>query len=200
MKNSGLTLIELVIVLALVSLLLVLSVTINSKFAQRRAIDRITYSISTALNTARLLASRNGVEFETDVVLNGDILSINTYRGTSNTGSVFGPRLDPSNAACQAEPRDINCPFSTIEIRVDDDYIVAIQGETDPINRTIQFNPGGTLGVAGTIIIRPDVANPEINKCGTIVLSSLGRIRTATGNWDDGLNQCNTIGDQQDEV
>ena len=196
MKINGFTFIEILIVVSFISILLMMGMSITSKFAARRSIDDITYKISSTLNTARLLASRNGVEFETDLKLNDGILTIYTYRGSSNRDSNFDIKHKPTDPECLTKPPGTGCPSNTLAIDIKDDFIVVSQNQTDPIEKSFQFNPGGTLGVAGTINIRPSSDETNINKCGRVVVSSLGRIRTAVGNWDG--NNCNTIGDLQE--
>jgi len=75
-------------------------------------------------------------------------------------------------------------------LRISGDYTIV------PSNHEFQFNPNGTAGLPKTIKIRPGLPDSNIKKCGKIVVSSLGRISTATGNWDG--ENCNVIGDRQD--
>ena len=196
MKNKGFTIIELLIIVGFISIMLVMGMSISSKFAERRSIDDITYKISASLSRTKLQAARSGVEFETDLKMENGVLSINTYRGSSNRGSGFDTKHEPTSNECIADPNDVGCPTNSVSIDIKDDFIVVAQEETDPIIKSIQFNPGGTLGRAGTINVRPNINNPKITKCGRVVISPLGRIRTVVGNWD-GTN-CNTIGDLQE--
>lgn len=181
MKNEGYSIIELLIVVGFISILLMMGMSVSSKFAERRSIDDITYKISSSLSRTKLQAARSGVEYVTDLIMDEGILTINTYRGSSNRDSVFDRDLEPTN---------------TLAIDIKDNFIVVAQDETDPIDKSIEFNPGGTLGRAGTINIRPSSEETNITKCGRVVISSLGRIRTAVGNWDG--NNCKIIGDLQE--
>jgi Tfp pilus assembly protein FimT len=196
MKNKGFSIIELLMIVGFISILLVMGMTVSSKFAERRSIDDITYKISSSLSRTKLQAARSGVEYETDLKMEYGILTINTYRGSSNRDSDFSTKLEPTEAGCLTDPPETGCPSNTLAIDIKEDFIVVSQDATDPINKSFQFNPGGTLGVAGTINIKPSSDGTNINKCGKIVVHSLGRIRTAVGNWDG--NNCKTIGDLQE--
>jgi len=188
MKENGFTLIELIIVIAIISVLLAMAVGINNNFAARRTIDGITYKISSNLTTTKLQAVRSGVEFETDLIFDSSSkrLSLVTFRGRSNRGS-----------------RRTNGDFTEVNrqiFNISENYEFVTKTGTgssatfDPLtNHTFHFNPNSTLGGARTIIIRPN-GNTQIEKCGRIVLSTLGRIRTATGNWDGNRNRCNPSG------
>lgn len=193
MRNSGFSLIEIVFILLIISVLLTMSITVSSKFAARRSIDDITYKISSSLNTAKLQASRSGLEFETDLNVVDGVLTINTFRGASNKNSDFSNKLEPTDISCIEEnnPLGTVCPTSSLDINIANGYTIV------PNNHGFQFNPNGTAGLPRTILIRSiDEGNSNIKKCGSIVVSSLGRIRTAVGNWDG--EDCNVIGDIQD--
>jgi len=196
MRNEGFTFIEALIVVSFISILLMMGISISSKFAERRSIDDITYKISSSLSRTKLQAARSGVEYETDLKMDNGILTINTYRGSSNKGSDFSTKHKHSDPECLQGLPEAGCPTNTLALDIKDDFIVVSKDETGPIEKSFQFNPGGTLGVAGTINIRPSSDETKINKCGKVVVHSLGRIRTAVGNWDG--NNCNTIGDIQE--
>jgi len=178
MNKGGFSLIEIIFVVAFISILLSMGISITTKFAERRSIDDITYKISSSLNTAKLLAARSGVEFEARLNLseteNDKTLSIITLRGTSNRNT----------------DQDDFIESNRLEIVIGEDYTIV------PSNHEFQFNPNGTLGVSQTINIRPVNEDQNITKCGKVTLFRLGRIKTATGNWDGG--NCNVIGDRQD--
>lgn len=176
MKTNAFTIIELVFVIASVSVLLGMTITVTTKFYERRSIDGITYKISSTLNTARLLASRSGVEFEThlDYTEDNKTLTITTFRGTSNRNTLENDFI----------------AINSLDIPIAEDYTVV------PSSDEFQFNPNGTLGVSQTIFIRPVDDTSNISKCGEVTLFRLGRIKTATGNWDG--EDCNVIGDIQD--
>jgi len=192
MQNSGFTIIEILIVIAFISILLYMGISVTNKFAARRSIDDITYKISSSLNISKLQAARGGVEFETDLIFNEGILSLNTYRGSSNRNSDFSNKLLPSNPDCLNDTNTSGsiCPLSALDIRISGNYTIV------PNRHVFQFNPNGTAGLPRTINIRPSSEETNINKCGRVVVSPLGRIRTAIGNWDGAT--CNTIGDIQD--
>ncbi len=179
MKKNGFSIIELVFVIASISILLGMAITITARFAERRSVDDITYKISSTISTARLLASRSGVEFETRLNFteteNDKTLTIKTFRGISNRNTD------------QEDFTEIN----SLEIPIAEDYTIV------PSCNEFQFNPNGTLGVSQTIFIRPtDDGSSRISKCGKITLFRLGRVKTAIGNWDG--DECNVIGDLQD--
>jgi len=172
MQKSGFSIIEILIVIAFISILLAMGISVTSKFAARRSIDDITYKISSSLSRTKLQAARSGVEYVTDLKMENGILTINTYRGSSNRDSDFSTKLEPTEAGCLEDPPDTSCPSNTLAIDIKDDFIVVAQDATDPINKSVQFNPGGTLGPGGTINIRPSSDETNINKCGKVVIST----------------------------
>ncbi len=169
-KREGFNLIEVLLVMAIIGTLLALAGTLSGKFADRRAVDRLTSNISSTLQLMKLKALRHGLEYEAVFTFDPGqkTLSIVTQRGNSNRGS----------DAYQEE--------TSQTIRVKEGVIIT------PPNRRYNFNPNGTLGgVSGTVTIRPTSKN--IKRCGRIVVSPFGRIRVVQGNWDQAASVCNPV-------
>jgi Tfp pilus assembly protein FimT len=160
-KRDGLTLIEILIILAVIGVLLAMGGSLASKFASYRSVDRVTTSISSTLQFVKLKAARQGLEYQAVLTFDPDAetLTIVTQRGNSNRGS------------------DNYEDETSLTISV-------VNGVTvSPVNRTINFNPNGTLGGAsGTIRITPST-DTKIKRCGRVVVSPFGRIRVVQGNW-----------------
>ena len=174
MANKGLTLIEILIVVALISILTGMAVTVSKKFAERKSIDGITHKISSALATARIRALRSGVEFKIRLNFNDNNLTITTSRGYSNRGSK------------EDEWEDVN----SLNLEVPTDYTIALSTTTP--KHEIEFNPNGT-GSAGSIHIKPYGTDPGNKQCSRIIVWRTSRIRTETGNWNKVKSECKII-------
>lgn len=181
-KNiKGLTLIETLVVIGVISVLLAIGGAMASRFASMQSIDNISHKISSTLNLVKLQSSRQGVQFQ--AVLSYDssenILTIETQRGDSNRNSNNFTSL------------------TTEQIRVLDNYEI-LRNNTVLTETEIRFNPNNTAGGAGSIVIRPTI-DANINKCGTIVVTPFGRVRSIIGNWDPEQQQCSAIYDRQQQ-
>ena len=185
-ENKGFSIIELIIVVGVISILVVIGGSISSKFMDRRAIDKITNNISTSLNLAKIQAARHGVEYETVIEYDSDKKEINikTYRGSSNTGTDFS----------DSGQYEI---ISDTTFNIMQDYTIL---PSDESTFTYHFNPNGTSS-ALSLTLKPIDSDTNIKKCGRIVLSTFGRVRTRIGNWDhdesDPDTACKAIGDDQ---
>ncbi len=160
-RREGFNLIEVLLAMAIISALLASAGALSSKFADRRAVDRITANISSTLQLVKLKSLRHGLEYQAVFTFDSEekILNILTQRGNSNRGS---DRYEEETSQ---------------EIRVKEGVIIS------PANRRFNFNPNGTLGgLSGTVTIR--TANNNIRRCGRIVVSPFGRIRVVQGNWN----------------
>ncbi len=170
-KREGLTLIEILAVVAVMSVMITIAGIISGEFAERRSVDRVTTAISSTLHISKLKALRQGLEYQTILTYDpGErTLSIVTQRGSSNKKS--------NNYFEQTS--------QTIKVR---------QGITvTPSNKTYNFNPNGTLGGAsGTITIKPE-DGARVNRCGRITVSPFGRIRVIQGKWNEGASVCQPI-------
>jgi prepilin-type N-terminal cleavage/methylation domain-containing protein len=170
-REEGLTLIEILAVVAVMGVVIAIAGSISGEFAERRSVDRVTAAISSTLYISKLKALREGLEYQTILTYDpvGRTLAIVTQRGDSNKKS----------------NNYVELTSQTINVR---------QGITvTPLNKTYNFNPNGTLGGAsGTITIRPE-NGAGVNRCGRIVVSPFGRIRVIQGNWNKGNSVCQPI-------
>jgi len=170
-RRDGLTLIEILLVVAVMGILISIAGGLSGEFAERRSVDRITTNISSTLYITKLEALRHGVEYQ--VILTFDpekrTLAIVTQRGNSNR---------KSNKYEQETSQTI---------RVREGIMIT------PSNKTYNFNPNGTLGGAsGTVTIRP-IDGGDVKRCGRIVVNPFGRMRVIQGNWDEKTSACNPI-------
>lgn len=177
-QKKGFTLIEALLVASIIGIVVIMAGGLSSKFALRRSVDDLAYRITSTFNLVKLQASRNGVEYQANLNYDGtgNKLTIETKRGDSNRFSDFSTIS----------------PESSQEISVMSDYEIILSS-----TNTIEFNPNQTVGGSGTIEIRPKTANSSVTKCGVIVVSPFGRIRTVIGRWDFTTNECKAIVDEQ---
>ena len=170
-EEEGLTLIEILAVVAVMGVVIAIAGSISGEFAERRSVDRVTTAISSTLYISKLKALREGLEYQTILSYDpaGRTLTIVTQRGDSNKKS----------------NNYVELTSQTINVR---------QGITvTPFNKTYNFNPNGTLGGAsGTITIKPEDGS-RVNRCGGIIVSPFGRIRVIQGNWNRGNSVCQPI-------
>lgn len=195
MKNvnakNGFTLIELLVVVGVVSILVVMSAVVTDKYFARRAIDKISYDLTSTLSLAKLQAARHGVEYQTvcDYDATTNIIDVEMQRGNSNVNTDF----DPLNEDVTWEA----IKNQSLKIEMSDDYIIDPGGDAQMI---FHFNPNGThenpndlLSDETEIIIAPD--SSKITKCGIVTVREFGRISTVIGNWDGTI--CSSIRDLQ---
>lgn len=178
--KNGFSVIELLVVIAVIGILVGMAGLLSTKFFARRAIDSVTYQLSSNLSLAKLQASRNGVEYQTECAYDAakNEIALMTKRGNSNTNTDF------TDAA--------NYDVVTNEIiRIDENYTIT------PVNSNFRFNPNGTTD-ALALNIAPTV-NANIIKCGSLMINTFGRISTVIGNWDFGANTCRAIADVQED-
>ncbi|HWP93874.1 MAG TPA: prepilin-type N-terminal cleavage/methylation domain-containing protein [Thermodesulfobacteriota bacterium] len=170
-REEGLTLVEILAVVAVMGVVIAIAGSISGEFAERRSVDRVTTAISSTLYISKLRAMRQGLEYQTILTYDpvGRTLAIVTQRGDSNKKS----------------NNYVELTSQTIKVR---------QGITvTPLNKTYNFNPNGTLGgSSGTVTIRPE-DGARINRCGRITVSPFGRIRVIQGNWNKGNSVCQPI-------
>ncbi|NIP31750.1 MAG: prepilin-type N-terminal cleavage/methylation domain-containing protein [Candidatus Dadabacteria bacterium] len=184
--NKGFNIIEVLLVATVISILVIMTGSISSKFVDRRSVDRLTNEISSNLNLAKLQSARHGVEYETVLTIDSDNkkLNIKTRRGSSNTGTDF-------TDSGQFEET------SNVDFKMMKDYTI-IPSDDSTIN--IQFNPNGR-STSLSITLKPAGTDSNVRKCGRIVVSPFGRIRARIGNWDFEESNpdvaCKAIGDTQ---
>lgn len=179
-ERKAYSILELLIVIGVISVLIAIGGSLSSKFFKRRSVDNISYQIGSLLNQIKLKAARQGLEYQ--LTLNYDnaknSLELINERGDSNRNSVLYQQTGSHT------------------ISVPENYTVSLpRGNSE---HSFNFNPNGTLGgAAGSIRIRPLNEEADIKKCGRIVISPFGRIRTVIGKWDFNSEDCEGIGNNQ---
>jgi Tfp pilus assembly protein FimT len=161
-KEDGLNIIEVLIVAGMISILVVMTGSMASRFFAYRKVDNITRTISSTLQIAKLKSAKRGVEYQAVITYDNSnrSLTIAMQIGDSNRGS--------DNYTTETSQR----------LHVSDGIMIT------PSNKIMNFNPNGTLGgSSGSITIRPS-DGAKIKRCGRIVVTPFGRIRVLQGNWD----------------
>lgn len=178
-QQLGFTLIETLIVVAMITILLALAGGISSKFAERRAVDDTANRITSELNLIKLQAARDGVQYRTTINFDEDEsnITIEKRRGDSNRTSAFGD----------------NTIISEEDYSIKADYIM------DDTEYILDFNPNGTAVAAQTMILRP-TEDSSVTKCARIQVTQFGVIRTLIGRWNFDTAECDLIVDAQAEL
>lgn len=161
-KESGFNIIELIIVAGMMSIMLAIGGSLATRFFANRKVDNITGAISSTVQVAKLKSARHGVEYQAVISYDDSrrSLIIVLQMGDSNRGS----RIYTTET------------FQKLNV---------LNGVTiSPSEKTINFNPNGTLGGAsGSITVKP-TGEARIKRCGRIIVTPFGRIRVLRGNWD----------------
>ncbi len=175
----GFTIVETMIVVAIVAVLLAFAGGISSKFAERRSVDDTANKITSELNLIKLQAARDGVQYRTTVDFDEaeGTITIEKTRGDSNRTSSFAT-IDP---------------ISVENYNINNNYIM------DNVQYIMDFNPNGTSVAATTLNLRP-VEGSSISKCARIQVTQFGVIRTVIGRWDFETSNCNIISNQQESL
>ena len=179
-NQKGFTIVEAIVVVAIIGALLALAGGISSKFSERRAIDDTANRITSELNLIKLQAARDGVQYRTTVTFDEDESTINIEkkRGDSNRTSAFDA-LDPTSSEDYKIKKDY--------IMDDDEYI-------------LDFNPNGTAVNQQTMTLRPSTLDSSVTKCARIQVTQFGVIRTAIGRWNFEGDVCDLIFDEQEQI
>lgn len=168
-KNKGFTLVEVLVVATIIGILLAMTGMFASKAFLRRAVDSVTGRVSNTLQATKLKAARNGVEYRTQFSLSGDQFTMITHYGDSNTDSTVW-----TTVGAAADDPDKS---GVINISLDNTVVIS-SGFTS----SFEFNPNGR-GNSGSVVIF-STQDPDINRCGRVTVSTLGRISTVKGHWD----------------
>ena len=195
-SNSGLTLIEILIVVAIIGVVMSLGATmITGSSVFRRNVDDITNMIGTNLNYAKLMSARDGTEYrlvfaectdtdDTDpdcivcetaadydeYVAGDENLNLIVERGDSNTGSTTWCIQNTYSKKLQS-PVDLSMP--------------KLAGPP----KNISFSPNGLRSDFRTdtdvdeVTIAP-ATDATVDKCGLVSVSTLGSILAVQGRWD----------------
>lgn len=186
-SNRGFTLIELLLVIGIIFILVSMSALITDKYFKRRAIDKITYDLTSTLNLAKLQAARHGVEYQTECSYNSTDKEITlvTKKGNSN-------RMDDADFTDPGKYVETGPP---LVIKMDTDYTIV--ESANPL--IFRFKPTGTTNAldlgANIVLTLAPTSTSDVIKCGIVTVEELGRISTVIGNWDGTI--CRPIRDTQ---
>ena len=175
-KQEGFSLVELMVVVGILGVLIALSGAFSIKAAHRRAVDSVTTRVANTLQLAKLQAARNGVEFRTRFEQSGNVMQLITERGDSNIdSSIWQSNLN-----------------SMVSFKLDSSVVISAMPDL------CEFGPKGTATVTpntppDNIFIILSESGTDIDRCGTVIVSALGRIVTIQGHWDG--SNCSQVGD-----
>ena len=159
--QEGYTLVELMVVVAIMAVLIAMTGSFSSKAVYRRSVDSVTSRVANTLQLTKLQAARNGVEYRTRFVQNDKELQLITERGNSNVDSTVWKS-------------DQN---SVVSINLDSSVIIS------NMPTLFEFSPNGTAGPNNNFTALAD-SGTGVDRCGRVVVSELGRIKTIQGHWD----------------
>lgn len=159
-KSPGFTLVELIVIVAVISIVVAIAGGYNAKFFLWRKIDSVTTGVSNTLQSAKLNAARHGVEFRTVFDQKSDSLDLIIHRGDSNTDSTV---------------------WTTVQTQTIDLDPSIVISKLPGANR-FEFNPSGT-STSDSFTVIPK-STDRFKRCGDVTVHSLGRIRVVKGNWD----------------
>lgn len=198
----GFSVLEVLIVAGVISLTAVMSGMLTIKFFMSRAIDDIARNFTSTIQVAKMKSARQGVEYRAvfasctapndadpncprcNVYVNyetGDkTMTFTVERGDSNKGSTTW------------------CVESTQSKKISNQMELNLTdiSENDPYR--LGFNPSGfVVDSTGTPIVGVETMSIHpsltagVKRCGSVELSSLGRINVIHGNWDGA--ECDAI-------
>ncbi len=160
-KQEGFTVVELLVVVVTLAIVVTLAGAFSIKAGYRRAVDSVTTRVANNLQLTKLQAARNGVEYRTRFVQSGMELQLITERGDSNVDStVWTSNLN-----------------SVVSLKLDNSVVISTMPSF------YEFNPNGTATPSADFIVLA-ASGADVDRCGHVVVSSLGRIATIQGHWD----------------
>ncbi|NIP39619.1 MAG: prepilin-type N-terminal cleavage/methylation domain-containing protein [Candidatus Dadabacteria bacterium] len=170
-KQRGFTLVEVLTVVLILAVLLALAGGLSTEAGYRRAVDSVTTRVANNLQLTKLQAARNGVEFRTKFVQSGDELQLITERGDSNIDSTVW---------------SIN-ETSVLSVKVDSSVVIST------IPSFFEFRPNGNADPSSDVIFLA-ASGTDVDRCGRVNVSSLGRIATIQGHWNG--TSCSQVSDE----
>lgn len=178
-KQQGFSLVELMVIVGILGVLLGLAGAFSIKAAYRRAVDSATTRVANTLQLTKMQAARNGVEFRTRFVQSGNELQLITERGDSNVDStVWKSNLN-----------------SLVSIKLDSSVVISSIMPSE-----FKFKPNGTAYPADDEFDSADdnftvlaASGTDVDRCGKVIISGLGRIAVIQGHWDG--SDCSQVGD-----
>ncbi len=159
--QEGYTFVELMLVVAIMAVLIAMTGSFSPKAAYRRSVDSVTARVANTLQLTKLQAARNGVEYRTRFVQNDKELQLITERGDSNVDSTVWKSYQNS----------------VVSINLDSSVIIS------NMPALLEFKPNGNAGPNDNFTALAD-SGKEVDRCGRVVVSELGRIKTIQGHWD----------------
>lgn len=192
MNKKGFSVIELLVVIGFMVILIGMAGNLSSKFASRRSVESVTNDVGSSLNLARMRSAREGVEVRADISFNpsNQEIAVTAFRGSSNINT------PPSGFTSNQISNNV------IDLLEDYTMIPAALPGT-PIS--FVFSPDSNLrNTPNPVVINIHPVDDQVNiqKCGRIEVTPIGRISTTFGTWDH--NEANTdiacrmISDQQE--
>jgi Tfp pilus assembly protein FimT len=178
-RQKGFTIVEVVVILGVIAVILALGGAFSIKASFRRSVDSVATRVANTLQLTKLQAARNGVQFRTRFVQSGNELQLITERGDSNIDStVWRSNLN-----------------SLVSVRLDSSVVIS------NLPSLFEFRPNGTAAPAdGDFDLNDDdnftvlaASGTDIDRCGKVILSELGRIAAIKGHWDG--SDCKQVGD-----
>ena len=174
-KQQGFSLVELMVIVGILGVLLGLAGAFSIKAAYRRAVDSATTRVANTLQLTKMQAARNGVEFRTRFVQSGNELQLITERGDSNVDStVWTSNLN-----------------SQVSFKLESSVVISTMPSFYEFKPNGAAAPDSSFTDIGFVVLA--ASGTDIDRCGQVIVSVLGRIAVIQGHWDGSV--CSQVGD-----
>ncbi len=183
-SNKGFSLIELLVIVAILGILLAMTGAFSTKALLRRSVDGVTLQVSNTLQSTKMKAARNGVEYRTQFSLSGDTFNAITHYGDSNNDSTIWTTVGDATVLGSSTARDAD-KSGVIGINLDNTVVIS------SFTAEFEFKLSGR-GDTGSVLILSS-KYPQIDRCGEVTVTALGLIRTKKGHWDG--STCSQVSD-----